>query len=141
MAIISGDMTTLRGRPAHAANPLAPSASEVIAARQALGVSQAEAAFLAGVGVRTWCRWERGECAANPLKWNKFLAAMGLEDNSPPPPSPTSTEILRARAKHRISIQEASKMANVPLRLWCDWEGGQATMDGETWRKWLKSFI
>ena len=141
MACLYDAMNTLRGRPAHAASPLAPPTSEVIAARKALGVSQAEAAFLAGVGTRTWQRWESGDVAANPLKWVAFLHAVGLKDNAPPPPPPTSVEILRARAKHRISVEAAAKMADVPPSRWCEWEAGHAIMDGETWRKWLKSFI
>jgi transcriptional regulator with XRE-family HTH domain len=49
---------------------------ELRAWRQRVGVTQAEAAEVAGVSVNTWARWERGALGIHPLRINDLLTKL-----------------------------------------------------------------
>ena len=51
---------------------LSPSAPEIRAARDALGITQAEAASRALVSTRAWIKWESGERPISGAAWALF---------------------------------------------------------------------
>lgn len=50
-----------------------PSPAEILAAREAAGLTQAAAGELVHVGVRTWQKWEYGERDMDGATWELFL--------------------------------------------------------------------
>jgi DNA-binding transcriptional regulator YiaG len=52
-------------------NP-SPSPSDVLAARHAAGLTQAEAAKLVHTSLRAWQQWEYGERRMHPAMWELF---------------------------------------------------------------------
>lgn len=50
-----------------------PSPQEIIAARQAAGLTQTEAGALVYSGCRAWQAWEAGERRMHPSTWELFL--------------------------------------------------------------------
>lgn len=132
-------MTAKSGRPKNAAHPLAPPPEVVRATRAAVNLSQEEAAFIAGVSARTWYRWETGLIAADPSLWFPFLKAVQQPDLSPPPAPPSTLEIMRARARRKLSAEQSAKLAKVSVDTWAAWEMGRKPMPAESWREWLKT--
>lgn len=57
-----------------------PTANRILSARVELGVTQAEAARLALVSVRTWQKYEQGERAISPPVWELFRIRAGLSN-------------------------------------------------------------
>lgn len=56
----------------------APTAAQIVAARLAADVTQAEAARLVGLGRATrWSEFERGVAPIDPARWALFLVATG----------------------------------------------------------------
>lgn len=55
-----------------------PSAAEVRAARESVGVTQAEAARRALVSTRAWIKWETGERPISGAAWALFRLRSGL---------------------------------------------------------------
>lgn len=55
-----------------------PTPAEVRAARDAAGLTQAQAAALALSSVRTWAKWESGERRISPPAWALFRVRAGL---------------------------------------------------------------
>lgn len=59
--------------------PRVPVPAEVLQARQALGLTQAEAAALLGVDRVTWARYEAGGRAMSAVEWKYFKHVAGVE--------------------------------------------------------------
>lgn len=55
-----------------------PSAADVRAARESVGVTQAEAARRALVSTRAWIKWETGERPISGSAWALFRLRSGL---------------------------------------------------------------
>ena len=49
-----------------------PSPAEIKAAREALGLTQTQAAAAVYVPLRTWQRWESGDAPMHPAFWELF---------------------------------------------------------------------
>ena len=65
-----------RGRPAISSDPATPSAASVRHARSLVGLTQDDAAALAGVSRRTWQRWEEGRNGMPANTWKRWVAAL-----------------------------------------------------------------
>lgn len=60
-----------------------PTPDKVRAAREAAGLTQAEAGALVYVGYRTWQKWEHGSRAMHRAYWELFRLKSGLDCSSP----------------------------------------------------------
>lgn len=58
------------------AKPKAPSAEQIRATRQAVGLSQSAAGQLCFVALRTWQSWEGGEREMQPAIWGWWLTQL-----------------------------------------------------------------
>lgn len=56
-----------------------PTPAQIRAAREAAGLSTAEAADLVGNTARAWQMWESGERGMQPIVWLAFRHLAGLE--------------------------------------------------------------
>lgn len=52
---------------------MTPTPDAIRAAREAAGLTQASAAALVYVGLRTWNRWEAGQAAMHPAIWELYM--------------------------------------------------------------------
>lgn len=55
-----------------------PTGAQIKAAREALGISQTNAAFLVHSGLRTWQQWEAGDRRMHPGLWELFKIKAAL---------------------------------------------------------------
>jgi DNA-binding transcriptional regulator YiaG len=53
--------------------PTSPAPEDVLAARQAAGLTQTQAAALVHTGLRTWQQWEAGDRGMHPAFWELFI--------------------------------------------------------------------
>jgi len=67
-----------RGQRGPLANPLP---ADIIASRQAAGLTQTEAAHLVCGSLRAWQQWEAGDRRMHPGLWRLFLIASGTADD------------------------------------------------------------
>jgi len=54
-----------------------PTPAAIRAAREAAGLTQAQAAYMVHVDARSWRRWESGERAMHPAFWELFRLKTG----------------------------------------------------------------
>lgn len=71
-----GKPFTRRGRPSHANDPKRPAPADIRAARHSHGLTLIEAGALIGASPRSWCRWEAGDTAMDPLKWEAWRSVV-----------------------------------------------------------------
>ncbi|WP_267222552.1 helix-turn-helix domain-containing protein [Dyella silvae] len=62
---------------AHTYTPGSPAADAVRVTREGVGLTQAEAAAVVYVNLRTWQKWEGGERTMLPAVWELFLLKTG----------------------------------------------------------------
>lgn len=60
-----------------------PTPSNILAARHAAGLTQAQAAALVHTGFRVWSQWERGLRRMHPATWELFRLKAGLTIGPP----------------------------------------------------------
>ncbi len=58
--------------------PASPTPAEIIAFREARGMTQREIANALGVHAVTWSRWECGKLSVNPDRWRVLLTKQVL---------------------------------------------------------------
>ncbi|MBN8844779.1 MAG: helix-turn-helix domain-containing protein [Sphingomonadales bacterium] len=124
---------TTAGRPKIAASSACPTPSEIEQARHNAGLSQEEAAFRAGVGRRTWQRWERGVNGMPPRTWELWRASLGNPGTTAVPLPPSPVDIRDARRRLLMTQDAAARRVSVSTRTWQSWEAGDAKMPGALW--------
>ena len=78
---------------------VAPTTEAIKSARRENGITQAEAARLAGVSLETWRNWETGRDTMHPMHWRQWsreACGMAVETSRP------------LRLKHTISLTPAA---------------------------------
>lgn len=77
-------LTALRMAQEERDRLLNPSSTEIKAAREAAGLTQAEAAYLIHCSSNTWQKWECGERKMRPAYWELFqLKVKSLKPSTP----------------------------------------------------------
>jgi DNA (cytosine-5)-methyltransferase 1 len=110
----------------------APTPATITAARQAAGLSTAQAAALIGAGeASTWRSWELGRRSMHPAAWQLFrrrirqcaassIDAVIARASALQPPTPD--EIRDARHRAGLSQTQAAALVHAALSSWAKWE-------------------
>ena len=108
--------------------------------REAINMTQKQAAQAAGIGSLTWKKWEEEKTEPKTDLWNLFLSRVNTKPVYTKPDttkSPTPDMIRQARIVMRMTEKDAADIKRLSESAWIYFETGAAKMHYALWADWV----